>query len=91
MLVNPHTCVPPRLAAGLNRPPDNDNSPFRVFGRYCLSGRALDEDAGWTWGHNVKEVAKRAALAAAETRRANGTASARPRDWPEVCARVGKG
>ncbi|KAH8054959.1 hypothetical protein JL722_8372 [Aureococcus anophagefferens] len=49
------------LAAGLNRPPGPPpDDRFRVFARSCLRGAALDGDAEWTWGHNVRAVAARA-------------------------------
>jgi hypothetical protein len=52
------------LAAGLNRPPGPPpDDRFRVFARSCLRGAALDGDAEWTWGHNVRAVAARAVRA----------------------------
>ena len=55
------------LAAGLNRPPDDAVREFRVFGRYCLGGEALDVDREWTWGHDAKDQARRAWAASAPT------------------------
>jgi hypothetical protein len=64
------------LAAGLNRPPDDAVREFRVFGRYCLGGEALDVDREWTWGHDAKDQARRAWAASAPKRAKE----------PEACA-----
>ena len=64
------------LAAGLNRPPDDEVREFRVFGRYCLGGEALDVDREWTWGHDAKSQARRAWAASAPKRSKE----------PEACA-----
>ena len=64
------------LAAGLNRPPDDEVREFRVFGRYCLGGEALAADREWTWGHDAKDQARRAWAASAPKRAKE----------PEACA-----
>ena len=64
------------LAAGLNRPPDDEVREFRVFGRYCLGGAELEEDREWTWGHDAKSKAT-SAWALSEPKRATA---------PEACA-----
>ena len=76
-----HPCAaqaPWLLAAGLNRPPGPPpDDRFRVFARSCLRGAALDGDAEWTWGHNVRAVAARAVRAETNDSAARS---------PEVCA-----
>ena len=36
----------------------DDGTHFRVFGRYCLAGAALDGDADWNWGGDIKNEAR---------------------------------
>lgn len=51
------------LASGLNRAQDATTQDFRVFGRYCLAGDALDENADWNWGGRHADLKNRARAA----------------------------
>lgn len=61
------------LAAGLNRPHSDGVAEYRVFGRSCLAGQALETDTEWNWGHDAKGVVRAWAAAA-------------PSTAPEACA-----